>query len=366
MTLSRSLAPITAAAIALVVAAPALAEETATHANPAPIDINRSPNWWERVGPAEPYPSTISVAGRVGTITKVTVELVGYSHSWPSDVDMQLVGPQGQRTILMSDAGGRCDTFNYTLTLDDDAPTPLPGECPFFGQGPIVPGTYRPANYDDRYGYGTLEGPYPSTLSVFNGTNPNGVWSLYVFDDWPHDDGEFAGGWSLTITTIDAPPTIQAPASVEADATGPAGATVVYSVTATDDVDPSPTVACTPASGSVFPIGATTVTCTATDDASNSAQATFVVLVLGADDQLDNLQETILGYDLAPDGFANSLIVKLQAALDALAADDSATGCTALQDFLNQVAAQRGKKLTEAQADALTAAATRIRSVLTC
>ena len=37
--------------------------------------------------------------------------------------------------------------------------------------------------------------------SVFNGTNPTGVWSLYVVDDdtfWS-TTGSFAGGWELTI-----------------------------------------------------------------------------------------------------------------------------------------------------------------------
>ena len=50
--------------------------------------------------------------------------------------------------------------------------------------------------------------------------------------------------------------------------------------TATDDTDPSPSVACDPSSGSTFPLGATTVTCTATDNAGNEAHDTFTVLVV--------------------------------------------------------------------------------------
>ncbi|HEY3335173.1 MAG TPA: HYR domain-containing protein [Candidatus Limnocylindrales bacterium] len=49
--------------------------------------------------------------------------------------------------------------------------------------------------------------------------------------------------------------------------------------TATDDTDASPSVACDPASGSLFPLGTTTVTCTATDEAGNHATATFTVTV---------------------------------------------------------------------------------------
>ena len=51
------------------------------------------------------------------------------------------------------------------------------------------------------------------------------------------------------------------------------------SPTATDAVDDAVEVSCTPASGSTFGEGATTVTCTATDDYSNSADVTFDVNV---------------------------------------------------------------------------------------
>ena len=58
------------------------------------------------------------------------------------------------------------------------------------------------------------------------------------------------------------------------------GAAVSYAApTATDNEDPSPAVACDPASGSVFPIGTTSVTCTAEDAYGNTATATFPVTV---------------------------------------------------------------------------------------
>ncbi len=49
--------------------------------------------------------------------------------------------------------------------------------------------------------------------------------------------------------------------------------------TATDNCDLTPTVVCTPPSGSIFPVGMTTVTCTATDDCGNQSTSTFVVNV---------------------------------------------------------------------------------------
>ena len=49
----------------------------------------------------------------------------------------------------------------------------------------------------------------------------------------------------------------------------------------TDNEDPSPDVSCTPASGSVFTIGQTIVTCTARDAKGNTATKTFTVTVRG-------------------------------------------------------------------------------------
>lgn len=68
-----------------------------------------------------------------------------------------------------------------------------------------------------------------------------------------------------------------------AQATSAAGATVSWPApTATDDADPSPAVACVPASGSVFGVGETTVTCTATDASGNATTGTFKVTVSAA------------------------------------------------------------------------------------
>lgn len=75
------------------------------------------------------------------------------------------------------------------------------------------------------------------------------------------------------------PPTIDAPAEVTVEATGPGGALVTYTATAGDNVAVA-TFGCTPASGATFPIGATTVTCTATDTSANTKTVTFLVTVV--------------------------------------------------------------------------------------
>jgi HYR domain len=89
-----------------------------------------------------------------------------------------------------------------------------------------------------------------------------------------------SGALSLGVAAADATqPRLTVPSSVVAEATGPSGAVVSFDVQAQN---PGGTVdvACSPASGSVFPLGTTKVVCTATDPADgSSATASFPVVV---------------------------------------------------------------------------------------
>jgi hypothetical protein len=64
------------------------------------------------------------------------------------------------------------------------------------------------------------------------------------------------------------------------DATAPSGAIVTFTATATDPVYGNTLpVICTPASGSMFPVGVTTVTCSATNDFGKSDTDTTKITV---------------------------------------------------------------------------------------
>ena len=67
------------------------------------------------------------------------------------------------------------------------------------------------------------------------------------------------------------PPVLNLPAAMTAEATSANGAAVNFTVTATDAVDPNPTVSCTPQSGATFPLGTTSVSCTASDASGNTS-----------------------------------------------------------------------------------------------
>ncbi len=79
-------------------------------------------------------------------------------------------------------------------------------------------------------------------------------------------------------------PVLNLPTSpITVNATGANGATVTYTATASepDDASATPTVSCLPASGSTFPIGTTTVNCTASDAATppDTTTGSFSVVV---------------------------------------------------------------------------------------
>jgi hypothetical protein len=86
---------------------------------------------------------------------------------------------------------------------------------------------------------------------------------------------------SQTILVMDAvPPTITCPSNQVANIpAGQTNAVVTYPSPEATDSCSSVTTACVPASGSTFPAGTTTVTCTATDGCSNVATCTFTVTV---------------------------------------------------------------------------------------
>jgi hypothetical protein len=117
------------------------------------------------------------------------------------------------------------------------------------------------------------------------------------------DSGGLSDHASFQVTVRDTtPPAIAGtPADITAPATSAAGATVTYTTpTAADLVNGAVSVGCLPASGSIFPLGTTTVTCTATDARLNSAHTTFHVTV--------SVSYTIIGFLRPVDNSSSSIV----------------------------------------------------------
>jgi Protein of unknown function (DUF4038)/Putative collagen-binding domain of a collagenase/HYR domain len=237
----------------------------------------------------------------------------------PADVVVEASGPTGT-------------TVNYTVSATDTVdPSPTVDCSPPSGSVFPLDATTVSCAATDASG-NSAEGSF--TITVVEDTTP-------VVED----------------TT---PPVLSLPADIVVDATRPAGAAVTYTVTATDTVDPSPTVACSPAWGDVFAIGTTTVNCLATDEAGNTATANFTVHVKGAAEQLDDLAVAV------QDVGSDSLATKIAQAQQSLAQGQTQATCSTLATFRNKVQAQSGKQIPTEQATALIADANRISAVLGC
>ena len=88
-----------------------------------------------------------------------------------------------------------------------------------------------------------------------------------------------AGNTVVAYSGDHTPPSISVPATITVRTASPDGKAVSYTVTAADP-DDTATVGCAPSSGSVFPVGTTTVSCTASDTNGNTATASFQVVVV--------------------------------------------------------------------------------------
>ncbi|MGQ9829834.1 MAG: hypothetical protein ACUVSW_18430 [Roseiflexus sp.] len=142
------------------------------------------------------------------------VRLNGLSHTFSDDLDIVLVGPSGQAVMLMSDVGGATSITNVNLVFDATATSTLPDA------GPITSGTFRPTNIganDTMPTHPDLPaGPYGTALSVYNLTNPNGTWRLYIAEDENGSSGSLTS-WQINIVTIDLQATLASvPSSVNA------------------------------------------------------------------------------------------------------------------------------------------------------
>jgi hypothetical protein len=152
----------------------------------------------------------------------------------PTDLTVEAVGPAGAPA-----------SFTATATDAEDAPAPTP--------------TCRPAS-GSTFALGT-------TTVNCSVTDSGGLTT--------------SGSFHVTVQDTTAP-SLVLPIDQTAEATGPAGASVGFATSANDIVDGSVRVNCDHASGDTFPLGTTTVSCSATDAVGNSASGFFLVTVVDA------------------------------------------------------------------------------------
>ncbi len=217
-------------------------------------------------------PPTVLIAGRAATVT-------GSFKNWSATLPVTADLPQGAVafSITAQDLTGHVTTVTTPtnqyagVTIDT-----------------IAPGLAQPA---DLFIQATSRGGAQATYSAYSSDKIAAIFS-------PPSGSAFRLGPTLVtatakdaagnttsrtfiVTVVDtSPPILSYPAhGLTVEATGPAGALVNFAVGANDIVDGVRPVSATAASGSLFPIGTTTVSLSASDTRNNTASASFTVTV---------------------------------------------------------------------------------------
>ncbi|HLO31095.1 MAG TPA: HYR domain-containing protein [Anaerolineales bacterium] len=173
-----------------------------------------------------------------------------------------------------SDAAGHTTSGSFQVTVQDTtAPTlNLPANITVSTSAASVVVTYSASASD------LVDGPVSVTCVPLSGSSfPVGSTTVNCSAADAHGN---TGNGSFIVNVLDGDgPAITVPANITAEAIDASGAAVSYSASATDVVDGSVAVSCSPVSGSTFPLGTTTVNCSATDSSANTNSAAFLVTV---------------------------------------------------------------------------------------
>jgi autotransporter-associated beta strand protein len=222
----------------------------------------------------------VEATGATGAVVNFTTTAIdaedgplATTQSPPSGTTFALGGHTVSATA--TDSAGNISRETFAVTVQDTAPPQItgPSELHIEATGPAG------AVVDFTTFASDVVSGACSTINV----PPSGSsfpWGTTSVTTYASDSAGNLGSRAFTITVADTtPPVLGVLPDLTVEATGPDGAAVNFAPSATDLLDPSPLVATTPLSGSLFPLGTTVVNVTATDAAGNSSQGNFSVTV---------------------------------------------------------------------------------------
>ncbi len=222
-----------------------------------------------------PRGGTATVRWTIGSVPESP-----YALTIPDTVQVQQITSTGSFRVgttpvtLAVSSGALSLTSSTTVTVTDTMPPELtlPADQTIEATGAAGAVASFSASAIDL-----VSGVVPVTFSMPSGSMfPLGVTFVTVT---ARDAANNTASRVFKITVRDTtPPVIAAQPNLTVEATSAAGAVVNFAPTAADSVSAA-TVTTSPASGSTFPLGTTTVTITAKDAANNTATRTFTVMV---------------------------------------------------------------------------------------
>jgi uncharacterized repeat protein (TIGR01451 family) len=277
-------------------------------------------------------------------------------------------------TYTATDRSGNTATDTQTVTVvDNTVPivTPPAAVTLYTGAGATSCGV-TVSNLDATLGTGSATDNCPGVGAVTRSGVPAGnafpVGNTVVTYSATDAHGNSASA-TQSVTVIDnTAPVISCPANIVIEPSCPTGAIATYATpTATDNcaVQSVTRNAGSLASGSVFPIGTSTVTHTATDIYGNQSSCSFTVTVLTPQAVIQNLIASVNASSLTGTQ-KNGLLAKLNAALTAINGGGG-NACAKLSDFVNSVGTLISHgDITAAQGNAWISSANHVRNPIGC
>jgi hypothetical protein len=176
--------------------------------------------------------------------------------------------------------------------------------------------------------------------------------------------GNPASGSFLVDVVDTTAPALSLPDAVVANATSPLGAAVSYAAEASDSAGGAVTTDCSRASGELFAIGSTTVTCTATDERGNRSEGTLRVEVKNAVVQLEDLLAAVTSWKIP----GHLIEIRTKGPHWALTQTPARVplACRLIGDFAVQLGGTLGAPLTTSQNDWLLGELARISNAIGC
>ena len=232
-----------------------------------PLEANQAAGYNQSAGykiAAGSFTSAVTASDLVGPVTLTYSKSVG------------TILPFGTTsvTVTATDASGNHSSATFVVTVQDTtAPViaPLPNLTLEATSSAGAKATYAPTATD-------ATGPPTVTVTIASGTTfAIGTTPVTVTATDGHGN---SSSLTFTVTVKDStPPSLTVPANVTIEATGPMTPVTWAAATASDPVSGVSSIVSTLPSGSLFPVGSTTVSVTATDGRGNSVTKSFTVTV---------------------------------------------------------------------------------------
>ncbi|HET7567119.1 MAG TPA: HYR domain-containing protein [Gaiellaceae bacterium] len=307
--------------------------------------------------PADKTVEATSSSGAAAWFTVTANDLVDGATTVTCDAADGSTFALGTTTVHCSstDAHGNTATGSFHITVVDTTPPTLslPAGQTLEATGPSGAAASWTASATDIVDGSTAVTCSPASGSTF------ALGTTTVNCSSTDAAGNTSTG-SFDVTVVDTTaPTLSLPANQTVDADSPAGTVVTYHTSAYDLVDGVTAVTCSPASGSTFAVGTTTVNCSSTDAHGNTSTGSFTVKVRSPLEMTTLFCPSLKGV-----GPGSSFYDKCMDAKHYIAIGDTADAIATLKAFKHEVAAQSGKKITAAKAASLTATANAIIAAL--